>query len=821
MSEGITLRINADTAEAAARLEKFFSGTIGGFDSLTRATEFLSGIGAKIAAAFSVGEMVAFTRESINTAEQIGKLAEKTGLLIETITALKKEGHELGVSFEQLSLSLGLFADKIFIALRMGGQAGQVFRDLGVELLDANGMMRSTDAILGDVANRFRAMVDGPQKAAAAQELFGRSGRELIPILNEGAAGIERMRLAGSPFNEQAVQDATAFNRAMRGLQEEVEQGFQALSLQLLPALQELLRHLKELKDRLSELVDVTEALGFVANVFVLALEAMDNKAMEAVEDMVDGFTTAKAVLVDLGETALKTGVIIAKALGGNLIGAFKDAAKLEGKKDALDLIGDFIVRAADRQAKMLQEMSEAAARLFGANKDPFSDAFSKFITGDGAADGKGATGGAGKKPPVNDAAESLILEIDKAFAEQSGGRIAALEKEQEAEKRKIEKTIIDKAKANEELLKLDYIYAVKKNEVLDKAEDERNNLAFARINAERQLLEKNPDITEADKKQRLLALMMAENTELAKNIALYKRRSEDFSLSPETRQAAQKQLQGAQGQLASNSQAADSLSASGTLGGEMSKAWKGLQDQWGTLAQQVANSFKNVIGTAISSVGNGITGLITGTKKWSQALLEIGNTVLTTIIQSIVEMGIKWVLTHNTMGAALAAFHALARVLGWESTAETIGMEAAKAPVLAVNATNASTSSYGAAAIIGIAAMVAAIGIGVAAALGAFDQGGYTGAGGRMEPAGIVHRGEYVFSAPAVNRIGLGNLETMHRGGQVPGNTAHGRAIGQNVNLAFFDDRSQIPHWAKSQDGEAHMVDVVRRNWHRLSAPR
>lgn len=45
------------------------------------------------------------------------------------------------------------------------------------------------------------------------------------------------------------------------------------------------------------------------------------------------------------------------------------------------------------------------------------------------------------------------------------------------------------------------------------------------------------------------------------------------------------------------------------------------------------------------------------------------------------------------------------------------------------------------------------------------FAAGGWTGAGGRNEPAGIVHRGEYVMSAQAVSRIGLGNLDAMHRG--------------------------------------------------------
>lgn len=42
--------------------------------------------------------------------------------------------------------------------------------------------------------------------------------------------------------------------------------------------------------------------------------------------------------------------------------------------------------------------------------------------------------------------------------------------------------------------------------------------------------------------------------------------------------------------------------------------------------------------------------------------------------------------------------------------------------------------------------------------------DGGYTGPGGKNQPAGTVHKGEYVFSKKAVDKIGVGNLESMHR---------------------------------------------------------
>jgi hypothetical protein len=54
--------------------------------------------------------------------------------------------------------------------------------------------------------------------------------------------------------------------------------------------------------------------------------------------------------------------------------------------------------------------------------------------------------------------------------------------------------------------------------------------------------------------------------------------------------------------------------------------------------------------------------------------------------------------------------------------------------------------------------------GTGIFGALFGFAEGGYTGDGDTYAPAGIVHKGEYVFSKKAVGRIGLNNLDSAHR---------------------------------------------------------
>ncbi len=66
-----------------------------------------------------------------------------------------------------------------------------------------------------------------------------------------------------------------------------------------------------------------------------------------------------------------------------------------------------------------------------------------------------------------------------------------------------------------------------------------------------------------------------------------------------------------------------------------------------------------------------------------------------------------------------------------------------------------------------------------VAYAKAGFDSGGFTGPGGRLEPAGVVHKGEFVFDAAATAQAGVSNLDRLHR--TLKG-YADGGAVGRSV---------------------------------------
>ena len=195
---------------------------------------------------------------------------------------------------------------------------------------------------------------------------------------------------------------------------------------------------------------------------------------------------------------------------------------------------------------------------------------------------------------------------------------------------------------------------------------------------------------------------------------------------------------------------------------GEIDAARASLQDlvvEMGTVAQQVYGIIGSVAGSFRSSLGESISGLISRTMDWSDALRNIGSSVVQSIIQSFADMAAAWIAKQLIM-------FALGQKLKTADSATTAAKGAADAAAMAPAAATASIASFGAAAAIGLALVLGAMAI-----FGGFAEGGWTGAGGKYDPAGIVHAGEDVFSQSNIalwgrGREGLKNVELLRRVG-------------------------------------------------------
>lgn len=148
-------------------------------------------------------------RGAINSADDMGELAQKLGVPVEALSALKHAAKVLGVEFEGLQGGL--------LKLSRGmADSPEKFEKLGISVRDAKGEMRPTADVLKELADRFQTMPDGAEKTALAMDLFGKSGAAMIPMLNAGSAGItglmEEARKMGLVISQETADSAGRFN---------------------------------------------------------------------------------------------------------------------------------------------------------------------------------------------------------------------------------------------------------------------------------------------------------------------------------------------------------------------------------------------------------------------------------------------------------------------------------------------------------------------------------------------------------------------------------------------------------------------------------
>lgn len=157
----------------------------------------------------------------------------------------------------------------------------------------------------------------------------------------------------------------------------------------------------------------------------------------------------------------------------------------------------------------------------------------------------------------------------------------------------------------------------------------------------------------------------------------------------------------------------------------------------WAEWRQQSlgAQLFGTALDSAMSTASNSITGLLTGTMSVQDAMRSLGSTVLNSLVNSFVEMGVRWVksaVMGQTAQVAATATTTAAQTAGLATT--TAASTAAAATTTAAwtpAAIVASIGSFGGAAAIGVGAVLGALAMGIA---GKRKNGGPVSAGSMYE---------------------------------------------------------------------------------------
>lgn len=246
------LRIKADVQgeNSIRRLGNSMQGLQGqaknaalGFNNLKGA---VAGFGAAIAGSAVVAGLTAVVKTAIDAGDELFNLQAKTGVAANALIAIGNAAKLADVDMGTLGKGLNKLNVNLVKAAEGNEDLSRKFQALGVSVKGADGQVVSSDKALKQIADRFADMPDGAQKAAAAVAIFGKSGAELIPLLNEGSAAMEKFTFK---VGEDFAARSDLFNDTITELGIKTQGFGLELTDALLPALQSILEVFGDLFD--------------------------------------------------------------------------------------------------------------------------------------------------------------------------------------------------------------------------------------------------------------------------------------------------------------------------------------------------------------------------------------------------------------------------------------------------------------------------------------------------------------------------------------------------------------------------------------------
>lgn len=231
--------------------------------------------------------------KSAQASDRVDKMSQKLGLSRTAFQELDFVASQSGTSVEGLRGGMRTLVRQMTSAATGTGKSADAFKKLGVSVTDANGEMKSQEDIFFETVSALQNMEDGTEKASLATQLLGRSGTELMPLLNGAAGSMDSMRQQahdlGLVLSDETIDAGVKFTDTV----DQVQRAFSAIIVQiggdLMPiiqnALEFVLAHLPEIQSVMSTVFNVLQ--GFVTT-FV---DIVTNTIMPILEDLISFVT--------------------------------------------------------------------------------------------------------------------------------------------------------------------------------------------------------------------------------------------------------------------------------------------------------------------------------------------------------------------------------------------------------------------------------------------------------------------------------------------------------------------------------------------------
>ena len=208
----------------------------------------------------AIGTLAYIAASTASAGDEAAKAAKRLGLTAEEFQELSFAAQRSGAEIQVMEVALRTVA-RMAAQAKDGLGAGKLaFEKLGIEVVDANGELKRTPALLSEAAEALSGLSNETEQIALAQDIFGRGGSQLLPLLLEGADGIDELRKKarelGFVLDSETSRDAEQFQDSLLDAQLAAGSLKTTIGAALLPVGIELLDWIKDVSKALRPYVE-------------------------------------------------------------------------------------------------------------------------------------------------------------------------------------------------------------------------------------------------------------------------------------------------------------------------------------------------------------------------------------------------------------------------------------------------------------------------------------------------------------------------------------------------------------------------------------
>ncbi len=281
-------------------------------------------VGNAIVAIGAMGKkLFDWSKESAQWADDLLTLSQRTGIATDELQKLSYASELIDVDVETMTGSMEKLVRSMNSARDGSGQASEAFRKLRIRTTDTHGQLRDVNEVFYEIIDSLGKVQNETERDAAAMEIFGKSARDLNPLIKAGSKNLKdfgkEAEDMGKIISEEGLQDMGNLSDAMYRFDTTLDAMKRNLALAVVPLLTKLFDAVASIP------VPVLTTIAVIASL-VMGLTSIVNaiKQLAVVAAIVQSFFGAfsaggaKTTAIILGVVAalIALGIVIAAIMG-------------------------------------------------------------------------------------------------------------------------------------------------------------------------------------------------------------------------------------------------------------------------------------------------------------------------------------------------------------------------------------------------------------------------------------------------------------------------------------------------------------------------